>query len=85
MINYILILSENYANKKWTLDGNSYDGLIWLDESPKPTKSELDALLETTKEAITAKQQAVIASKTSALTKLSKLGLTEDEIKALIG
>lgn len=44
MINYSLILSLNYATKLWSLIGNSYDGLDWLDLSPKPTQSELDAL-----------------------------------------
>ena len=28
---------------KWTLDGDEYSGLTWLDDSPKPTKKELDA------------------------------------------
>jgi hypothetical protein len=26
----------------WTLDGNDYAGLTWLDDSPKPTKKTLD-------------------------------------------
>ena len=43
MIDYTLILSKNYAGKKWILNGDSYDGLNWLDELPKPTKEELDS------------------------------------------
>ena len=38
----------------------------------------------TKKAAIIAKQQAKITAKTSALTKLTTLGLTQDEIKALV-
>jgi hypothetical protein len=44
MIDYVAILSANYAGSEWTLDGDNYDGLIWLSSTPKPTQAELDAL-----------------------------------------
>jgi hypothetical protein len=84
MLDYSWILTLNYAGKEWSLDGESYDGLTWLDASPKPTQAELDALWESTQAAVTAKAQAVIDTKTSALAKLAALGLTQDEIKALL-
>lgn len=43
MIDYALILNVNYPGTQWALDGETYDGLTWLDETPKPTQSELDA------------------------------------------
>ena len=43
MIDYSLILSVNYPNTQWAINGDTYDGLEWLDESPKPTQAELDA------------------------------------------
>lgn len=55
MIDYSLILITNYLNKKWVFAGNDYDGLDWYDESPKPTKEELDALWTPTQNSITAK------------------------------
>jgi hypothetical protein len=85
MIDYALILSVNYAGSQWSLNGDSYDGLTWLDNSPKPTKAELDALWESTKAAIAAKEQAAKDVKASALAKLAALGLTQDEVKALVG
>jgi hypothetical protein len=85
MLDYSLILSVNYPGKQWSLDGESYDGLTWLDESPKPTQAELDALWESTQTQVLAKQQQAEATKASALAKLSALGLTQDEIKALVG
>ena len=85
MIDYTKILTLNYPNTKWVLNGDSYDGLTWLDSSPKPTKSELDALWEATQAAVAAKAQAVIDTKASALAKLAALGLTQDEVTALIG
>jgi hypothetical protein len=44
MIDYTLILSSKYPETIWTLDGTEYSGLTWLDETPKPTQAELDAL-----------------------------------------
>ena len=85
MIDYSQILTTNFANKQWALSGNSYDGLNWLDSSPKPTQSELDALWESTQATVAAKAQAVIDTKASALAKLTALGLTQDEVKALVG
>ena len=46
MIDYSLILTINYKGKIWSLNGDSYEGLEWLDESPKPTKEELDSKWE---------------------------------------
>ena len=85
MIDYSLILSTNYVGKQWSLNGDSYNGLEWLDSSPKPTQAELDALWESTKAAVAAKAQAVIDIRASALAKLAKLGLTQDEVKSLVG
>ncbi len=82
MINYSLILTTNYADKKWNIIGNEYDGLDWLDSTPKPTKEQLNAqwLEVQTKiaDAATAKQVARQAV-------LDKLGLTANEAAALLG
>jgi hypothetical protein len=48
MIDYAQILSINYVGLQWTLNGDSYDGLTWLSNTPKPTKAELDALWTST-------------------------------------
>ena len=85
MIDYAQILSINYVGKQWSLHGDSYNGLDWLDSSPKPTKAELDALWESTQATIAAKEQAAKDAKVSALAKLAALGLTQDEVKALVG
>jgi len=85
MSDYAKILSTNYFGKEWTMVGNSYDELNWLDDSPKPTQAELDALWESTQVAVAAKEQAAIDVKASALAKLAALGLTQDEVRALVG
>jgi uncharacterized protein YhjY with autotransporter beta-barrel domain len=85
MIDYTQILILNYPSSQWTLNGDSYDGLTWLSDTQKPTQEELDALWESTQAAVAAKQQAKIAAKEAALSKLTALGLTADEVKALLG
>lgn len=47
MIDYVLILNTVYPGTTWTLDGDTYAGLTWLDDSPKPTQETLDALWPT--------------------------------------
>jgi hypothetical protein len=85
MIDYTKILAMHYAGSHWTLDGDFYDGLTWYSNTPKPTQAELDALWETTKATLAAQKQAAIDAKASALAKLAALGLTEDEVKAILG
>lgn len=85
MIDYSLILATHYLDFEWTLNGDSYDGLTWLSNTPKPTQAELNALWELTQTTVAAKAQAVIDTKASALAKLTALGLTQDEVKALVG
>jgi hypothetical protein len=85
MIDYSLILATNYADKQWTLNGDSYNGLTWLSNTPKPTQAQLDALWESTQSVYTAKQEATVTAKQTGIAKLSALGLTDAEIKALTG
>lgn len=47
MIDYTLILNANYPGTQWAMDGDTYDGLTWLDSTPKPSQAELDALWPT--------------------------------------
>ena len=37
------VLMSIRPDAKWTLDGDDYGGLTWLDDSPKPTQEMLDA------------------------------------------
>ena len=42
MTDYAAVLSALRPRAEWQLVGNNYDGLTWLDDSPKPTKATLD-------------------------------------------
>ena len=43
MTDYAAVLTANYPDAEWKLDGDNYDGLTWLSDTPKPTQAELDA------------------------------------------
>ena len=60
----------------------TYENIIVHDNSiTKPTEAEVNAKIEELKQAETDKE----SNKTSGKTKLKDLGLSDDEIKALIG
>ena len=42
MTDYAAVLTAIRPGAQWTLDGDDYAGLTWLDDSPKPTKKTLD-------------------------------------------
>jgi hypothetical protein len=37
------ILTHTYPGAQWTLNGDTYDGLTWLDSTEQPTLEELEA------------------------------------------
>lgn len=38
------ILAKCFPGAEWALSGEDYSGLEWLDDSPKPSQAELEAL-----------------------------------------
>jgi hypothetical protein len=79
------ILESKYPGLQWTLDGDSYDGLTWLSDTPKPTKNQLADLWPVVKAELQAKAQAKIDAKASAIAKLEALGLTVEEVEVAFG
>ena len=77
MINYVLILTINYAGQPWSINGNSYANLIWLAETPKPTQEELDALWPATQDELAkqdCKSQATSILQTTDWTSIADVG-----------
>jgi len=75
----------NYVGAQWSLQGNDYDTLQWYDDTPKPSKAELDAAWPAVQQAQADDEAAAIAARQSAVDKLTALGLTVDEISAAFG
>jgi len=82
MIDYATILSRHYADKQWILDGDNYDGLVWLSDTAKPTKAKLDSLWAEVQQEIADEKTDKIALRQAVI---NKLGLTADEAAALLG
>lgn len=38
------ILVREYPDTLWTLNGQTFDGLVWYSDTPKPTLEELEAV-----------------------------------------
>ena len=85
MIDYSAVLAANYPDAEWSLNGDAYDGLTWLSDSPKPTQQELDDAWPAVQQARIDAQVAKQATKQSAIDKLAALGLTVDEIREAFG
>ena len=85
MTDYAAVLDANYPDAEWTLDGDTYEGLTWLSDSPKPTQQELDAAWPAVQQAQADAVAADAAAKQSAIDKLAALGLSVDEIRAAFG
>lgn len=81
MTDYAAVLTRRYAGKEWTLDGDEYTGLTWLSDGTKPSKATLDGLWASVQQEITDEATAKVAARQAVL---AKLGLTADEVTALL-
>lgn len=79
------VLTRKYAGSEWTLNGDAYEGLTWLSESPKPSGEDLVSLWPTVQAEMEAEAQARLDARASAVAKLEALGLTVDEVSAAFG
>jgi hypothetical protein len=81
MTDYVAVLEANYAELKWWISGNDYETLDWLSDTTKPTQAELDAQWPS----VQTKLAKAITDKVAARQAvLDKLGLTADEVAALL-
>jgi hypothetical protein len=68
-MNYSLIpnvLGKHRPNEQWSLNGDTYEGLVWLDSTPKPTIEEIDEWIESYKfvpQTITARQARLVLNR----------------------
>lgn len=85
MIDYVAVLEVKYAGAQWSMADNDYETLIWHDDTPKPSRADLDAAWPDVQKAKQDAEAAVVAARQSAIDKLKILGLTIDEISAAFG
>jgi len=85
MTDYATVLTRRHKGREWVLNGDDYEGLTMLDDGSKPSKASLDAAWPDVQAEIAAEAAAATAAAASGRAKLAALGLTDDEINALLG
>lgn len=79
---YPTILLRRYPGAQWSLIGDNYADLEWLDDSEKPSKEELDAQWTSVQAEIKQEKTAKAQAKEALL---ERLGITADEAALLLG
>jgi hypothetical protein len=82
MTDYAVVLTRRYQGKEWTTVGGEYTDIVWHSEGSKPSKSVLDGLWASVQQDIADEATTKIATRQAVL---DKLGLTTDEVAALLG
>ena len=69
--------------EEWTLNGDSYEGLTWLSDTPKPTKKELETAEPAALAAEQAKKDETQAATAAAIAHAKSLGFTDAMIAVM--
>ena len=73
-------------NVEWTMDGNDIENITWHTPNIEPlTEAEVAAEMQRLEQVAVDAEAARVAARESAVAKLSKLGLNESEINAIVG
>ena len=83
MIQYSSIIRRRYTGSFFTLVNEDYDQLVWLANTPKPTKQELDALWTEVEAEIAQEVVEQEQKKRDTIAKLELLGIYVDDLKGL--
>jgi transcriptional regulator NrdR family protein len=73
------------SNAKFTINANDINQITWLENTNPISKEDIQAMIPTVEAEIEQEKQDAINKKASGKQKLLDLGLTEEEVKALIG
>ena len=72
-------------NAEFTVNAEDYNQITWLNGTTPISKSDIEAMIPTVETEIANAEANAIAKKASGKQKLLDLGLSEDEVKAMIG
>ena len=81
---YFAILKIN-PNAKYSILGEDINNIQWNNGTTPISKADIEAQIPTVEAEIEQEKQEAIAKKASGKQKLLDLGLSEEEVKALIG
>jgi hypothetical protein len=80
-----LAIKKINPDAEFTINADDIDQITWLNNTTPIAKSEIEAMLPIVEAEIAQAEQNAIDKKASGKQKLLDLGLTEEEVKALIG
>jgi hypothetical protein len=84
-MNKNIAVSNLRPGVEWTMVGNDVANIVWHTEGVEPlTEAEVAVELDRLELVKQQKEDAKVVAKESALAKLTALGLTEEEITALL-
>ena len=72
-------------NAQFTINADDINQITWLNGTAVISKEDIEAMIPTVEAEIEQEKQDAITKKASGKQKLLDLGLTEEEVKALIG
>ncbi len=70
---------------KVVVNAEDYNQITWLEGTTPISKADIEAMIPTVEQELKDAEQAAIDKKASGKQKLLDLGLSEEEVKALIG
>ena len=73
------------SNAKFTINADDINQITWLNGTTPISKADIEAQIPTVEAEIEQEKQDAMTKKASGKQKLLDLGLTEEEVKALIG
>ena len=73
------------SNAEFTINANDINQITWLNGTTPISKEDIEAMIPTVETEIANAEANAIAKKASGKQKLLDLGLSEEEVKALIG
>jgi SHS2 domain-containing protein len=87
MTNEIIIKAIQKINPEAqvTIRGNDINSIVWENGTTPISKADIEAMIPTVEAEIEQEKQDAITKKASGKQKLLDLGLSEEEVKALIG
>jgi hypothetical protein len=77
------ILTRKYPEAIWTLNGDDYSGLSWLDDSPQPSENDLSALWPIVQAEVQAEKNQSKAARDAAIAHAKSLGFTDEMIAVM--
>ena len=80
-----LAIKKINPDAEFTINADDIDQITWLNNTTPIAKSEIEAMLPIVETEIAQAELDAIDNKASGKQKLLDLGLTEEEVKALIG